>query len=412
MKRFFATWRHVAGAFALFGALLLGVSVGERAAGADAPESIRIGYSIQLSGWASQGARASTLPNYQLWVKDVNDAGGIYLSKYDKKVPIEVVEYDNGSKMENAVRDIERLIIKDEVDFVLPPWGTAFNMAVAPLFEQYGYPLFPATAAVPEGLNTQDYPNVLWFTFSAEGLCAPLVDVLATAHAEGKINNKVALVNVADTFGVEMAKAVAPMFREAGFEIVYEKNYPLNVQDLTPLLNEIRQTDADSFVSMSYPADTMMWTEQARIAQYNPKVFYAAVGTAFPFFKGKFGEGVEGVMGYGGWNPDIPGAREYIQRHAALAGHEPDRGASLATFASVQVLQQAIEQVGEIDRQATRDAIAAGTFETVIGPVSFSDDLTIESLFVVGQWQNGQFRGVGPSDKAGAAALVVPKQSW
>ena len=406
-----ATCRHAAGALALGGALLLGANVGGAVAD-DAPESIRIGYSIQLSGWASQGARASTLPNYQLWAKDVNDAGGIYLSKYDTKVPLEIIEYDNGSKMENVVRDVERLIIKDEVDFVLPPWGTAFNMAVAPLFEKYGYPLFPATAAVPEGLNTQDYPNVLWFTFSAEGLTAPLVDVLAAAHAEGKINNKVALVNVADTFGVEMAKAAAPMFREAGFEIVYEKNYPLNVQDLTPLLNEIRQTDADSFVSMSYPADTMMWTEQARIAEYNPKVFYAAVGTAFPFFKGKFGEGVEGVMGYGGWNPDIPGAREYIQRHAELAGNEPDRGASLATFASVQVLRQAIEQVGAIDRQATRDAIAAGTFETVIGPVSFSDDLTIESLFVVGQWQDGQFRGVGPGDKAGAAALVVPKQAW
>lgn len=412
MKRFFATWRHVAGAFALFGSLLLGVSVGERAVEADAPESIRIGYSIQLSGWASQGARASTLPNYQLWVKDVNDAGGIYLSKYDKKVPVEVVEYDNGSKMENAVRDIERLIIKDEVDFVLPPWGTAFNMAVAPLFEQYGYPLFPATAAIPEELSSEDYPNVLWFTWSAEGFCAPLVEVLAGALAEGKINNKIAMVNVADTFGVEMAKAAAPLFRDAGFEIVYEKNYPLNVQDLTPLLNEIRQTDADSFVSMSYPADTMMWTEQARIAQYNPKVFYAAVGTAFPFFKGKFGEGVEGVMGYGGWNPEIPGAREYIQRHAELVGHEPDRGASLATFASLQVLQQAIEQVGEIDRKAVRDAIAGGTFDSVIGPVSFSDDLRIDSLFVVGQWQDGQFRGVGPGDKAGAATLVVPKQSW
>ena len=102
MKRFFATCRHAAGALALCGALLLGVNVGEAVAD-DAPESIRIGYSIQLSGWASQGARASTLPNYQLWAKDVNDAGGIYLSKYDMRVPVEIIEYDNGSKMDNVV---------------------------------------------------------------------------------------------------------------------------------------------------------------------------------------------------------------------------------------------------------------------------------------------------------------------
>ena len=42
---------------------------------------------------------------------------------------------------------------------------------------------------------------------------------------------------------------------------------------------------------------------------YNPKVFFTAVGTAFPLFKGRFKENAEGMMGTGGLNADSPRSR-------------------------------------------------------------------------------------------------------
>ena len=39
--------------------------------------SIKIGYAISKTGPYTGGASVTTLPNYQLWVKDVNAAGGI-----------------------------------------------------------------------------------------------------------------------------------------------------------------------------------------------------------------------------------------------------------------------------------------------------------------------------------------------
>jgi branched-chain amino acid transport system substrate-binding protein len=39
--------------------------------------SIKIGWSISKTGPFAAGASVTTLPNYQVWVKDVNDAGGI-----------------------------------------------------------------------------------------------------------------------------------------------------------------------------------------------------------------------------------------------------------------------------------------------------------------------------------------------
>ena len=71
---------------------------------ADPPKSVRIGYAISLSGPNAQGAAITTLSGYKLWVDDVNKKGGLKVQGFDKRIPIEVVEYDDTSNAENAVR--------------------------------------------------------------------------------------------------------------------------------------------------------------------------------------------------------------------------------------------------------------------------------------------------------------------
>ena len=75
---------------------------------ADPPKSVRIGYAISLSGPNAQGAAITTLSGYKLWVDDVNKRGGLKVQGFDKPIPIEVVEYDDTSNAENAVRLVER----------------------------------------------------------------------------------------------------------------------------------------------------------------------------------------------------------------------------------------------------------------------------------------------------------------
>ena len=109
---------------------------------AQAQDKLRIGYAISKTGPYAGGASITTLPNYELWVKDVNAAGGVRLG--DKRVPIEVVEYDDRSSSEEAVKAIERLANQDKVDFILPPWSTGLNLAVGPTLNRLGYPHLPS----------------------------------------------------------------------------------------------------------------------------------------------------------------------------------------------------------------------------------------------------------------------------
>ena len=260
-----------------------------------------------MSGPNTAGAGITVLANYKLWVKEVNAAGGIMLKSYGKRVPIEVIEYDDHSNVDNAVAAVGRLIEHDKVDFILPPWGTGLNVAVGPLLHDAGYPHLAVTALsdmVPE--LSKRWPNSFWFLGTMTGAVNGLETTIAKLRSEGKIGNTVAMLSVADQFGIGLAKVARRALKKGGFDLVYDRAYSVEAQDMRAIMAEVKQLNPNSFIAFSYPPDTIAITEQARALSFNPKVFYTAVGTAFPVYKQRFGADVEGVFGIGGWNPDAP----------------------------------------------------------------------------------------------------------
>lgn len=377
----------------------------------DAPQSIRIGWSLAKTGPNAPGGDTTVRPNYEMWVKEVNAAGGLMLKAYGKRIPIQVIEYDDRSSTEEAVRAIERLITQDKVDLVLPPWGTAVNTAVAPTLAKHGYPQLGATFLTDKAAEfAKRWPNVFFMLGSSGMYAEALMAELDRARKAGKIGDKIAMVNVADGFGVESAVAARKAATAHGFKLVFDKSYPVGTQDLAPLLNEIKALSPDVFIAFSYPPDTVLISEQSRVLSFNPKVFYTGVGTQFPFFKAKYGATAEGQMSLGGVDGDSPQIQAYFKRHKEMTGKEPDSWGSPVAYASLQILQQAIERVGKIDRSAIIAEIKNGTFDTVLGPIKL-DNQVLSGIFLVGQWQGGVFQGIAP-DLKGAKPAVIPKPAW
>jgi branched-chain amino acid transport system substrate-binding protein len=378
------------------------------ATAAQAQDTIKIGWAISKSGPFGPGAAVTTLPNYQVWVKTVNDAGGIMVK--GKRMKIEVIEYDDRSNSEEMIKAVERLATQDKVDFILPPWSTGMNLAAAPVFNKYGYPHLAVTAnsnRSPEMVKR--WPNMTFWLGLPSDLIDGLVSTLDALRKDGKIGTKIAMAAVGDQFGIEQSGAAREGFKKAGFEVVYDKSYPFGSQDLQPIIKDAQAANPDIFVAFSYPPDTIGLTDQAKIAGFSPKVFYVGVGTAFPLFKQKFGASAEGVLGVGGSNADLPGIQWYIKHHKEIMGREPDRWASPITYASLQVLQQAIERVG-LDKAAVIKEVNTGEFDTIIGKVKLVDN-HYKGVWAVGQWQGENFYGIAPK-QAGARAPIVPKPAW
>ena len=192
----------------LASAVLAGACAGGAAA-QEAPKSIKIGYAISLSGPQAAGAMLTTVPNYRLWVDEVNKAGGLTLKKYNKKVPIELTEIDDRSNNEDMVRLVERLMTVDNVDLVLSPWSTGANLQVAPTFAKYGYPQIMGTA----GSNRLEelvakFPTLFWFLAKPDDQMKSLVNMMADLKKQGKINDQVAVFVVQLPFGQEYSSTL------------------------------------------------------------------------------------------------------------------------------------------------------------------------------------------------------------
>ena len=302
-----------------------GTFAGWSANAADAPKSITIGYAISLSGVNAQGAAVTTLPGYDLWVHDVNEAGGIFVKEFGKKIPVEVTaKYDDTSSAETLLRLEEKLMSQDKVDFVLPPWSTGFNLAVAPIFAKYGYPQLAVTAnSNDEEPLVKQFPTLFFFLNQPPHFGGALIEILNKFKSEGKLNNKVVLLSVGDQFGAEFAAGFGAGLKATGYDIVLQKSYPLGAADLTNEIKEAKASGADTFIAGSYPPDTFMLTGTAITQGYNPKIFYTAVGTAFAEYGANFKDNVQGVLGIGGWDPTVPGAQDYYKRQQAVTGHAP-----------------------------------------------------------------------------------------
>ena len=376
----------------------------------NAPSSVRIGYAVSKTGPNAGGVAVTIAPNYQLWVQTVNAAGGLKLG--NRQVPIEVVEYDDRSSSEDAVRAIERLVNQDRVDLILPTWGTALNLAVGPVLNRAGHPHLAVNAVTDRAPEmARRWPNSFWFLGTSAQYAAGLVEMLVREREAGRIGQTVAMASVADGFGIDLVNAARPALQRAGFRTTYDRTYPVGTQDMAPILAEAARGNPDVFIAFSYPPDTLAITEQARVSGFNPKVFFTGVGTSFPLVRDRFRDNAEGVMGIGGWPAESPAVQEYQRRHREAVGREPDRWASPVVYSSLQVLQQAIERVGRIDRPAIIREIAGGSFDTILGPMTLEGNVRKEQ-WVVGQWQGGEFYGVAPGDMAGARRPVLPKPAW
>lgn len=378
------------------------------AVGAQAQDVLRLGAAAPTSGPLAGGAAVTHWPSVRLWVHQTNEAGGLQVG--DRRMTIELVEYDDQTNPQQAIQAAQRLATQDRVDFMVAPYSTGMNLAAAPIFAQLGYPMITGTAvtnAQPE-LAAQ-FPN-MFFVLGRTGVMAEdTAQVLVDMRERGEIGSRVALVNVADAFGIEMAGISRGVLESNGFEIVYQTSYPLGTQDLAPVIDGAKAANPDAFIAWSYPGDTFALTDQAIVQNFAPHVFFTAVATAFPAYAARFGAQIEGVLGMGGVNADDPAFQAFAEAHTALAGQGPDFWASAATYATLEILGQAITATGSTDRATVLAYLQdrSNSYDTILGPVNFNENNDNERYWTVGQWQGGVFRGVAARGRDGAVPVQL-----
>jgi branched-chain amino acid transport system substrate-binding protein len=314
-------------------ATTLAGSIGYRAARADAP-TVKVGVVGAKTGPLAPGAAITHFPPFKLCAHEVNERGGLKLKDGQRK--IEIIEYDDRTQPPEAIKAVERLATGDKADWIAGVYATGFNLATAPTFDKYKYPQVTVACITDQApALVKKYPNFFMFNTSTTNYAKGAIGVLKNLKDGGHIGNKVAVVNVGDDFGIELANAGRPLFKQAGFDIVYDKSYPLGTQDYAPVIKAAKAANPDAFVAWSYPPDTFGLADQAKIENLNVKAYYCAIGCAFQGFAQKNGAGADNVLGVGGV-PDSPEIRAFYKKHKEVTGVDADYAGSPIYYAMLE----------------------------------------------------------------------------
>ncbi len=385
-------------------------------------ESVVIGCALSLTGPFGGGAALHLTPYYNWIVDEYNDLGGLYIPEYGTRLPIELIIVDDEGSVENLITQTERFITVDQVDFLFPPWGTAMNFAVFPLYQQYGYPVVALTVGSDEASNrirTGEWNYVFLTLGQPHHTGSVIADYLSHINANITSLDSVGIIFVADQHGVEYGGAAYSYLYTRGFNITVYQSYPINVADFTPLINQFKTWDVDVMFASSYPPDGMLLLGQSIAQDFSPKVMFFGPGIEVPMIvhgPGAFTDqqtmGIHFYDGYPATAYDTTELAAWAELHNSTLGFYPFP-ASATFYGGLQALFQAIEQVG-LNRVLVREALATQTFDTILGDYTFvaGEHPDIPGTGMLSQWQGGEMMEVvWPLDDA-SASIIAPKPPW
>lgn len=371
-------------------------------------EPIRIGASLPLTGRFSEPGTAAH-QGYQVWAEIVNESGGL-LGR-----PVELVVVDNASDQDTAVADYEKLITVDKVDLVVGPFSSFLVIPTSEVAARYGYAFVEPAGGAPDVFN-RGLDNI-FFAQPAPGdeQAIPFTDFLL-ALPDDQRPQTFAVVSQDDPFTLGVMDSIKATLTGAGMELVFDEIYAPETTDFSSIAIQVADLDPDLIVGGTVLEDSIGQVRAYQEAGYQPRIAFFTTGPSLPGpFKEGLGDATEGIFASISWFPEAEEFQnadmvaKYIDMFGGEAGNIPEDVANAFTVG--QVLKQAVEKIGSLDNAALIQELHQGTYDTVVGPLSFDEVGRPQGSFMLLQWQGDTFAIVGPGDRA-RAEPIVPKPEW
>jgi branched-chain amino acid transport system substrate-binding protein len=365
------------------------------AQGGGAP--IKIGFSMAQTG-ALAGAGKQALLGAQIWEKEMNAKGGL-LGR-----PVKLFYYDDQTNPATVPGIYAKLLDVDKVDLVIGPYGTNMVAPALPAVMQKGKTFIGLFAL--DVNHDFHYPKYFSMLPSGPTPRQSFTDgFFSVAAAQNPKPQTVAIAAEDAEFSRNAADGARENIRTYGFKTIYDRTYPPNMTDFSPVIRAIQATNPDLVVICSYPNTSVGMVQSASELGLKPKMMGGGmVGLQYTAIKSKLKTKLNGIVNYEFWVPTpklMAPAADFFKKYQALAAGEgvDPLGYYLGGwgYAYFQVLQQAIEGTKSLNDDKLADYMRTHPFTTIMASdIRFGKD---------GEWTKSRVMQVQYHDITDAADL-------
>ena len=339
-----------------------------------ADEPIKIGFSMAQTG-ALAGAGQQALLGNQIWEEDINAKGGL-LGR-----PVKLIYYDDQTNPSNVPGIYAKLLDVDKVDLVIGPYGTNLVAPTIPSVMQKGKVLIGLFAL--DANHDFHYPKYFSMLPSGPTPKASFTEGFFEVSAAQNPKPQTVAITAEDAeFSRNAAEGARENVHKYGFKTVYDRTYPPNTTDFSPIIRAIQATNPELVVICSYPNTSVGMLQSASELGLKPKMMGGGmVGIQYTAIKSKLKTKLNGIVNYEFWVPTpklMAPAADFFKKYQAQAasrGIDP-LGYYLGGwgYAYFQVLQQAVEGAKSINDDKLAEYLRSHEFKTIMADVKFGKD--------------------------------------
>ena len=328
----------------------------------------------------------------------INAAGGI---KSMGGAKIELVVVDAQSRPEVAASAVDTLVEANVCAFTgatASALGLASSQAAAKYNLAQVFSIGTAETVVSRGL-----PNVFRFTPGVNKCTSiALGNLKLLNEGAGNVVKTAAIVHEDGPFGSNMAKILTEELPKQGIQIVETIPHPTPHRDFSNIALRVKASKADILIPSNYINEYTLMARALNQQRVELKAIYSILGGAASNIKfvRENNEVAQYVMDCNHWYDPTKAESKALAARVAAAGLDLTYDV-MVSYATIQVIADALERGASADRQKMIEALAASTFDKSImpyGPTKFvnGDNTSAQPV-------NTQIRG----DKI---ELVFPKQ--
>jgi branched-chain amino acid transport system substrate-binding protein len=349
------------------GAALISPALAGTPALAQGSKPIKIGFGMALTGPLAVNGQQALLGT-QIWAEEVNAKGGLLGRK------VELVHYDDQSNPSNVPGIYTKLLDVDKVDLVVGGYATNMVGPAIPVVMQKNKLIIGLFAL---DANAQfKYPRYFaWIPSSGPHPRQVLTEgFFQVAAAQKPKPTSLAIISEDAEFAQHAAVGARANAKEYGFKVIYDKTYPPNTTDYSPVVRALQAANADLVVVCAYPLSAVGITLSVNELGFKPKMIGGAmVGLQAVAIKNKLKGKLNGIVNYENWVPSpklmalAAGFFKKYQARAPKLGIDP-LGYYLGGwgYSYLQVLAQGIEGTKSLDDDKIAKWLHANAVNTIM----------------------------------------------
>ena len=271
--------RLTAGAAALLGVSVLAACTSSSTSSGTTPTSsplppITIGASLSITGTFSADGQAFER-GYRLWVKDVNNHGGLL----GRQVSLKIL--DDQSSPNLVVTNYQTLFGKDHVDLAFGPFSSLLSGPASAVAARYGMAFVEGAGGAPSVFDTasnQADHNVFDVSLPVADSLVPLVTWIRSLPPSER--PKTAAYPMAqDPFADPPVQLAQTLLTNLGVQTVYSNIFQEQVSSYTAPAAAVAASGAQLVVLGSTDVPTVQsFMRVFQQQHYTPKLFIAAAG--------------------------------------------------------------------------------------------------------------------------------------